>query len=336
MSDHPELPFGTTASRGVAILGAAGYVGRKVIGRLLGDRRAVETILAIDVREVPFNEQRDGVIYDVLDVRSAELSERLREHGVDCVVHLASVLTPPAEMSAHDQYSIDVDGTHNVIESCLTADVLHLVVTSSGAAYGYHADNAVPLVETSPLRGNEEFAYARHKRLIEESLGRFRQSHPELTQLIFRPGTILGERTSNQITELFLKPVVVGVMGSASPFVFILDDDVAACIVRGIHERRAGVFNLAGDGVVTLREIANCTGARLIELPAEVLRAGLAIGRLLRLASYGPEQVGFLQYRPVLSNAALKQEFGFLPTLTSREVFDLWWTHHLARQRALA
>ncbi len=334
MSAQPDLGFGNAAARSVAIVGAAGYVGSRVIDRLLKDRRSVETILAIDIREVPVEQQREGVIYEVLDVRSAELSERFREQRSECVVHLASVGNPPKEMSIHDQYSIDVDGTHNVVEACLTADVLQLIVVSSAAAYGYHPDNPVPLVETSPLRGNSEFAFARHKRVIEESLARFRVAHPELIQLIFRPGIILGEGTSNQVTELFVKQVMIGVSGSATPYALILDDDVAACIVKGLHERRAGVFNVVGDGVVTARDIARKTGARLYEVPGDLLRGGLALLKTCRLTPYGPEQVAFLQYRPVLSNEALKRDFGFTPTMTSPEVFDLWWKSWQSRRRA--
>ncbi len=79
----------------MAVIGAAGYIGSKVIDRLLKDRRQVEQIVAIDVREVPSPSNGRDVVYDVLDMRSAELSERFREHGVNCVVHLASVVSPP-------------------------------------------------------------------------------------------------------------------------------------------------------------------------------------------------------------------------------------------------
>ncbi|MFN8574867.1 MAG: SDR family oxidoreductase [Gemmatimonadaceae bacterium] len=321
----PEATSAHVGARRVAVVGAAGYVGSKVIERLLKDRRQVEQIVAIDVREVPIAFQQPDVVYDVLDARSAELSERFREHNVDCVVHLASVVSPPPDMSVHDQYATDVDGTHNLVESCLTADVGHVIVVSSGAAYGYHADNPVPITEAAPLRGNEAFAHARHKRLVEEFLARYREAHPELAQLVLRPGMILGERTSNAVTALFMKPVIVGVAGSECPFGFVRDDDVADCIIKGIHERRTGVFNLTGDGVVTLRQIATRTGAHFLEVPADVLAMGLWALRVCHVSPYGPEQVAFLRYRPVLSNERLKRDFGFTPTMTSREVFELWW-----------
>lgn len=333
MIEHASSRFVNTDVHRVALVGMGGTVAKRVIGRLRNERGSTETIVVIDSHDVPESEQTPGVIYETLDARSAELSERFREHRIDCVVHLASVLNPPMEMSAHEQYSIDVDGTHNVAEACLTADVLQLIVLGSAAAYGYHADNPVPVVETSPLRGNNEFPYAKHKRLIEESLARFRVAHPQLLQLIFRPATILGEGTSNQLTDMFTKPVMIGVSGSPAPFAFILDDDVAACIVKGIHERRAGVFNVVADGSVTARDIARTTGARLYEVPGDLLRAGLTVLKTCRVTPFGPEQVAFLQYRPVLANDALKRDFGFTPTLTSPEVLELWWKSWQARQR---
>ena len=64
--------------------------------------------------------------------------------------------------------------------------------------------------------------------------------------------------------------------------------------------------------------------ARPLRLPAWMLKAALAVAHPLGLTQYGPEQVRFLQYRPVLANDRLKREFGYTPELTSAEVFDLW------------
>jgi UDP-glucose 4-epimerase len=63
-----------------------------------------------------------------------------------------------------------VGGTRNVLDACVAHGVKHLIVSSSGAAYGYHADNPAWLTETHPLRGNPAFAYSDHKRQVEEML----------------------------------------------------------------------------------------------------------------------------------------------------------------------
>ena len=313
-----------TARPSVLVTGAAGYVGRLTVETLAGRRKQLSGLVALDVRSVPAAERRPGVEYVDGDIGDPALAELMRKHHVDTVVHLASIVRAPKGAPEDLAYRVDVLGTKNVLDACVANHVKQLVVTSSGAAYGYHADNAPWLDEDDPIRGNEEFPYAKHKRLVEEMLARYRLEHPELGQLVLRPGTILGAGTVNQITDLFEKPVMLGVVGSDSPFVFIWDRDVVACIVAGVLERKTGVYNLAGDGAMTARQIARRLGKPYVPIPAEVLSGALAVLKRLGLSQYGPEQVGFLRYRPVLANRRLKESFGFTPTYNSRQVFDLW------------
>lgn len=313
---------GSSAASSVLITGASGLVGRQVVARLAGESGAIGTLVAADVCLPPEPERLDGVRYVTADVCDPALGKLFDEHGVDTVVHLAAVVTPGPASSRELEYEIDVLGTRNVVEACLHAGVEQLVYTSSGAAYGFHANNPVPLRESDPLRGNQSFAYAWHKRLAEEELARHREEHPALAQLIFRPGTILGARVASPITALFERRVVIGVTGCDAPFVFIWDEDVADCIVKGIRERRAGVYNLAGDGSIALPEIARRLGRPYLPLPPGLLGAALGALHSLRLSARGREQVDFLRYRPVLSNEKLKSEFGFTPHYTSEECFE--------------
>ena len=59
-------------------------------------------------------------------------------------------------------------------------------------------------------------------------------------------------------------------------------------------------------------------------LPPGLLRGALWLLKFFGLTQYGPEQIDFLRYRPVLDNRRLKEEFGYVPKLTSSQVFDLW------------
>lgn len=314
--------------RSVLVTGAAGYIGRQFVEALAAERDDIKTIVAVDVRPTTPAERLPDVTYRVADVRDPSVASILEEHAVGTVVHLAAVVTPGKRSSRRLEYEIDVLGTENVLRSCLSAGVRHLIVTSSGAAYGYHADNPVPITEDAPLRGNAAFAYADHKRQVEEVLARARAEHPELRQLVFRPGAILGASTHNQITDLFEKPVVLGVAGSDAPFTFVWDGDVVACLVKGVLDGASGIYNLAGDGMTSMPEIARRLGKRYVPLPAWLLRAALAVARPLHISQYGPEQVDFLRYRPVLSNARLKAEFGYTPQRSSTEVFDHYRETH--------
>jgi len=311
----------------VLVTGAAGYLGARVV-EAVAARAARDgdpsCLVATDVRTVPDAQRREGVEYLELDVRDAGLADVLARHAIDTVVHLAAIVTPGPASNRELEYSVDVLGTRNVLEACVAAGVRRIVVTSSGAAYGYYADNPAWLTEDDPVRGNEEFAYSHHKRLVEEMLAEYRRTHPALEQVVFRVGTILGETTRNQITALFERRRLLAIRGSASPFVFIWDRDVAGAIEHAIFDGPPGVYNVAGDGALSIQEIATRLGKRCLSLPPGLLRAVLAVLHPLRLSRYGPEQVNFLRYRPVLDNRRLKEVFGYVPKLTSTEVFELF------------
>lgn len=307
-------------TRSVLITGAAGYLGSLLVEDLAANPGPLETVVATDIREP--DARCDGVEYVTIDVRDPELSSVLADHGVEVVVHLAAIVTPGRNPDRELEHSIDVGGTETVLKSSVESGVRKVIVSSSGAAYGYHADNPEWLDEDDRLRGNVEFAYSDHKRQVEEMLANWREQHPELEQLVFRPGTILGAGTRNQITDLFDRRFVLGIRGSETPFVFIWDQDVVACLRRGIETDVAGIFNLAGDGAVPLREIADRMGKPLVPLPATTIRAALRLLKTVGTTQYGPEQVDFLRYRPVLSNRRLKEEFGYIPAKTSVEVLD--------------
>lgn len=108
------------------------------------------------------------------------------------------------------------------------------------------------------------------------------------------------------------------------PFTFIWDQDVAEIIVTGVLARRTGTYNLAGDGVMTLRDIAAVEGTRVVTVPAAVVRTALTVLNRIGVGRYGPEQVEFLLHRPVLDNTRLRRDFPGLPTLTTRETYEVF------------
>lgn len=314
----------------ILITGAAGAVGSALLALLAAGKGL--TIVATDIR--PPAELPENATYEEMDVRGADPARIIAAHKPDIVVHLASIVTPTKGSTRAFEYGVDVDGTRNVLAACLSHNVRRLVVTSSGAAYGYHPENATPLVETDPIRGNHEFAYSWHKRLVEEMLSEARTANPELEQVVLRVGTVLGVGVENQITALFRKPKLLGLKGAESPFVFIWTRDLARILLRAATDGPAGIFNVAGDGAMGVRDLAQAMGKTVRWLPPRLIKLALAVAKPLRLSRYGPEQVRFLLYRPVLDNSALKAEFGYVPEKTSAEVFDLWWAGSGAKPHA--
>lgn len=318
------------AGPAVLVTGAAGYVGRLCVEALAKRRDELSSLVALDWTEVEPAQRLDGVVYEQADICSPDLEQLFREHGIDTVVHLASIVRAPKGAPKDLAYRVDVLGTRNILEACEAAHATRLVVTSSGAAYGYHPDNPDWLDENDPLRGNDEFEYSKHKRIVEDILARWREERPALRQIVFRPGTVVGPDVHSPVTDLFEKPVILGIVGSDSPFVFIWDQDLVACLVDAVFSDKVGVYNQAGDGALTPREIAKMLKKPYLPLPASLVKAILWALKGVGLTENGPERVKFLRYRPVLSNRRLKEEYGYTPKLSSREAFELY-----ARERGL-
>ncbi|SDZ76679.1 SDR family oxidoreductase [Microbulbifer marinus] len=294
----------------VLITGAAGYVGHQ-LGELLAREMSV---VGVDIRSRPAT----FPIF-TLDICDPALGELLRAESITHVVHLASVMAAGRDREA--EYRIDVEGTENVLKACIYAGVKHITVTSSGAAYGYYPDNPKWLEEHHRLRGNPEFGYSDNKRLVEEMLAAYREKYPRLQQLVFRPCSIVGSTTNNKIGELFSGRAILDPGGHNSPFVFIWDQDVIRAIQYGVQRSASGIYNLAGDGALTPQEIALLLGKPLRKPPVWLVKLLLGVGYFLHLTDKQPEQVMFLQYRPVLLNRRLKEELGFVPEKTSAEAF---------------
>ncbi len=303
----------------ILITGAGGMIGRALTVELAeSGYEVIATDLAAP-KGLP-----KGVRFVAMDVTTDAPGQVIAAERPKVIVHLASIVTPGPGMGRDLAFRVDVEGSRRVLEAAIGQGVRRLVVTSSGAAYGYHADNPVPLRETDPCRGNPEFAYADHKRQVEEMLAEARTRHPGLEQVVLRVGTVLGAGTDNQITALFRKKRLLAIRGCDSPFVFVWTRDLARIVRRAATDGPAGIFNVAGDGAMGVDDLARRLKKKVRRLPACAIKGALAVAHPLGLSRYGPEQVRFLQYRPVLANDALKRDFGYTPELTSAEVFDLW------------
>ncbi len=307
----------------ILITGAAGYLGKVVLGKLLQEKLTGTpcNIWAMDVRETPAEQRSKHVEYIVADVRSENIPEIIAKNKINTIIHLAAIVNPGKNMSRDFLYDVEVGGTEKLLQAAVKNGVGQIIISSSGAAYGYYADNPAWISEDVAIRGNEAFAYSYHKRLIEEMLAKYREEHPDLKQTIFRIGTILGENVNNQITALFERDLMLALKGSDSPFVFIWDEDVAGCVIRAALMGKDGIYNVAGDGALTIFEIAKLLNKRILTLPPKLVENTFAVLKKLQLSTYGPEQIDFLRYRPVLANDRLKNEFGYQPKKSSREVF---------------
>jgi UDP-glucose 4-epimerase len=121
---------------------------------------------------------------------------------------LTAYILPPIH-NKKQMEDINKGGTRNVIDACAKAGVKQILYTSSTTAYGFYPDNDSPLIEDSPLRGNDDFTYAKNMKEIERTLQGFIAQHPDMTVTIVRPCFVVGPGFKNPMAEHLKKKFVM-------------------------------------------------------------------------------------------------------------------------------
>jgi nucleoside-diphosphate-sugar epimerase len=273
-------PAGSAAKLTVAVTGPTGEIGIPFIGAL---ERTREVKKIIGMARRPFDPKSRGwrkTEYRQGDVLDRESVDNLVK-GADVVVHLAFIILGASDKTR----DINVEGSRNVFKAAVDAGAKRLIYTSSVAAYGFHDENPQPLTEDVPTRGSESHPYSAQKseleRVLEESIAGSKigayvyrpcvVAGPDATMLVDAiPYVKLNEALPAAARQLFdivpiLKPIIPD---PGVPFQLVHHDDVASALKAGVLGKgEPGVYNLAGEGELTMSDLADALGWYSIPVP---------------------------------------------------------------------
>ena len=129
----------------IAITGISSYLASEILPFLDKDDE-IEEILGLDIIKPQYESSKLKYFYT--DVRNPKIDEHLK--GYDVLIHLAFIVSPLK--SIKEMYSINIDGSKNVFDSCIKAGISRIIHASSVAAYGAFPDNPIPITEDHPIR----------------------------------------------------------------------------------------------------------------------------------------------------------------------------------------
>lgn len=294
----------------VAVTGAAGPVGRRVVDLLLDDP-AVDRVVTIDRRRLGRRDER--VVHHQGPLLEADLQQLLA--GVDVVCHLAG--TDPLEDATADH---DLRITGRVLDAAGALGTGHVIVRSSATVYGAWPDNPVPLSETAPLRPNPETAWVVARAEAEARVLAFAAEHPDVTVTVLRPCVTVSPDGPDELGRVLAAARLVA-SDSAPATQFVHADDVAAAVDLVRRERAGGVFNVAPDGALDAELVrALVGGAPRLPLPEAVASRLTAFGWRYQLAPTPPGFVPFVNHPWVVANDRL-EALGWKPEHTNEEAF---------------
>ena len=300
--------------RVVAVTGAAGYIGRRLLERLAAED-GIERIVATDIK--PLDNPPPNVTFLQQEI-TQPLGDAFREHGVEAVVHLAFVLRQSRQRE--EGHRINVEGTANVLQACHDAGVHRIIQLSSATVYGPHPDNPALLTEEHPMRPPYAFQYAWDKAECERLVAAYVADHPDTDVSVLRGCVVMGPSARNFITSALFKPLLVGIRGCDPSMQFIHEEDLVELLSHFVAEPHPGIYNVAGRDSVGWSELARMAGRRFVWLPAPVIYGITELTWRLRLQNDSPSVgLDFVRWPWMVSTERVEQETGYTCKFTSEE-----------------
>ena len=317
----------TDAPRVVAVTGASGYIGSRLLQEL-EQQETLEKIVAIDLRSP--SSPLHNMISRKRDV-AQPLDDLFKELSVDTVVHLAfNMRTGRNYREVADIRNVNLQGLNNVLKSCTTSKVRLLIYLSSHTVYGAHRDNPIPIIEEAAMRPIASFQYSMDKYLSEQVLGDYSRGNSQTSVTILRTCVVMGPSADNFVSRALFKPVLIGVWGHDPPLQFVHEYDLARLLRLLIMEPQPGVYNVAGESVVSYTKLARLSRRKLVFLPPVIAYPLTQIAWKLGVQKDSPAAgLDFVRYPMVISTAKLKKETGFQFHFTSEEALTAYISTNL-------
>jgi len=319
----------------VAVTGPTGTFGFGLVPLLQVDGRIAHVV---GIARRPFDPADHGwtkMEYRQGDVRDpAGLEQAFR--GADVVVHLAFLITGTAARATIR--AVNVEGTLNAVRAAAAAGAKRFVYASSVAAYGFHADNPVGMTEDWPVRPAARLFYAQEKAELERLLDEEAARHPGLALYLLRPSIVLGPHAVGGKDPLPgpLAAVVRRLAGGVSrlpvrlpapvprlPVQFVHEEDVGqALLLCIVGAGPPGVYNIAGDGVLSATDVVRELGLAPLPVPGSLVRAPARAVAALAALPMSPPAAAWaevLTHPAIMDTTKAKRELGWSPRYTGLE-----------------
>jgi nucleoside-diphosphate-sugar epimerase len=231
----------------IFITGATGYIGQRLMERLLAQGHEVKALVRSIPDDSTFNHPK--LMFQVGNLLDRVSLEKGME-GCNQAYHLAAYARPWAK-NARTYFEINVQGTLNMLEAARKAGVEKLVYSSSCAVLG--RSNGSPITEDHVRDIHFFTEYESSKHIAEMYVRNYSKNGLETVIVspskVYGPGLWTESNVVSRLVQLYLEGewhVIPGDGKSLGCFCFI-DDVVNGLLLAMAHGRPAEKYILGGE-----------------------------------------------------------------------------------------
>jgi UDP-glucose 4-epimerase len=262
----------------IAVTGGAGYIGSTLVKRLADQGHEIVSVDNLSLGDYKYLRSQgleDRVEFIEGDIRDIELLER-SFRGADAVAHLAAI---PGLVLCRERpeeaVSVNVYGTHTVLEAASKLGIRRAVFCSSAAVYGAPVD--MPVTEDHRLRPLNLYGVTK---LAGEKIMDTYFENGGMETVNLRFGNVFGVGLYTRWSTVIPKFVRQGMEGQAltiygdgnSSRDFVHVEDICQALTLALTKDGVGgeAFNVGGETIrigrlseIVSREVEKATGRRI-------------------------------------------------------------------------
>ena len=247
----------------IFVTGGAGFIGIHLCKKLLELNHDVTVYdnFSNSLREnfdSEINQKVTVVSGDILDI--SKLVTSMQNHEI--VIHLAAQISVPESVKNPKlTFDVNVNGTHNVLESCKKNKISKIIAASTAAVYQNVSEKTI-LNESSVTEPSSP--YGSSKLEMENMINDFTQTH-NVNAIILRLFNVYGIGQSPEYAGVITKflsnirnnnPLTIFGDGSQTRD-FVHVNDVVSAIILSIDSSNFGLYNVATGKSVTILDLAH-------------------------------------------------------------------------------
>ena len=302
--------------RRVLVTGLGTFWGGRIAQALEADPN-VEVIIGLDTTEPTVELERTE--YVRVDANYSILAKIVRATRVDTIIHTFLVVDP-TQMSRRAMHEVNVIGTMNLFAAASAPDstVRNVIVKSATAVYGCSVEDPTWFSEDTPPSRSLRRPIERSLDQVEGYVRDFAEDNPHVSVSLLRFSNVIGSEIVTPLTRALELPMVPSMFGFDPRFQFVHEDDVIRSIQFVLDRNLAGIYNVAGDGLLPWTEVASLCGKRTFPMLPFVSGELLWPFKRLGVVDLPDEYLNLLRYGRGVDNGKLKRA-GFEYDYTSAQ-----------------
>jgi len=245
----------------VLVTGVSSYWGGRLAQTLEADE-SVEAIIGVSTEDPTVELERTEFVR--VGTQHALLRRIVHAAEIDTVVD-SRLVVDSVQASPRDAHEINVIGTMNILAACggPGSPVEKVVFKSSAHYYGCERDDPAFFTEAMqrphPPRTRLESDIVE----AESAVRGFAERNPGVTVSILRFVNGIGPDLMTSHLRLLSLPGIPCILGFDPRYQFVHEDDIVGVLEHAAKVDVPGIYNVAGDGVLVLSEVASLLGKPL-------------------------------------------------------------------------